>query len=106
MKNFVKTLAFAIALSVSAGASAQEKKDTLKINPDPAIKKTAKKVGNKTAEVASKGAAKLVDKTYKGKVGPAGQTIYIDNQSRYYYVNSKGGRVYVTKAQLKDKPVN
>jgi hypothetical protein len=104
MKSLIKTLAFTAAMSVSVAGFAQEKKDTVKINPDPAIKKTAKNVGRKTAEIASKGAAKVVDKTYKGKVGPAGQTVYIDNKSKYYYVNSKGKRVYVLATDLKDSP--
>lgn len=102
MKSLIKTLLVATAMSVSIAGFAQDKKDTVKINPDPAIKKTAKGVGHKTAELAAKGAAKVVDKTYKGKVGPAGQTIYIDNQSHYYYVNSKGKRIYVLETDLKN----
>ncbi len=60
------------------------------------IKKGAKKVGNKTAELASKGASKVVDKTVKGKKGPNGQTIYIDDENRYYWVDKKGHKQYVT----------
>lgn len=104
MKSLIKTMLFAAAVSISITGFAQEKKDTIKINPDPKIKKAAKDVGHKTAEIAAKGTAKIVDKTYKGKVGPQGQTVYIDNKSRYYYINSKGKRVYVQKAKLKDDP--
>jgi len=68
-----------------------------------AVKKTAKKVGNKTAEVASKGKATVTDKVYKDKVGPEGQTIYIDGHSRYYWIDKKGHRNYVTEVELKDK---
>ena len=64
----------------------------------------AKKVGNKTAEIASKGKSVIVDEVYKDKVGPDGQTIYIDHSSKYYYVDKKGKKVYVAKAELKDKP--
>src|SRR5690348_14378663 len=67
------------------------------------VKKGAKKVGNKTAELASKGKSKIADKTYKGKTGPDGQTIYIDDNSRYYWVDKKGHKVYVTESQLKTK---
>ena len=67
------------------------------------MKKGAKKVGHKTAEVASKGKATVTDQVHKDKVGPAGQTIYIDNHSRYYWVDKKGHRNYVTEAELKDK---
>lgn len=105
MKNLLKTLALAIVLTSSTAAFAQEKRDTIKIDPDKKIKKTASKVGNKTAELATKGASTIVDKTYKDKVGPGGETIYINNKSRYYYINSKGAKVFVTKAQLKPKPV-
>ncbi len=67
------------------------------------VKKDAKKVGNKTAEVASKGKSRVVDKVYADKAGPDGQTIYIDKHSKYYWVDKKGHKNYVTKAQLKDK---
>lgn len=101
MKTSWKSILFGVAMCVSMEGIAQSGKDTLKVNPDPAIKKTARKVGNKTSEIAAKGAAKVVDKTYKDKVGPQGQTIYIDNKSRYYYVNTKGNKVYVSKSKLK-----
>ncbi|KIO77361.1 hypothetical protein TH53_09840 [Pedobacter lusitanus] len=106
MKTLIKTMLLALGTSISVGSFAQDKKkDTVKINPDPEIKKAAKKVGNKTAEIAVKGASAVVDKTYKGKAGPNGQTIYIDNKSRYYYVNAKGAKVYLPKSKLKNKPV-
>ena len=66
------------------------------------IKKTADKVGNKTSEIASKGASAVVGKKYKGKCGPEGQTVYIDKHAKYYYVNTKGHHVYVAKAELKN----
>lgn len=92
MKKFISILIVAfLALSVNA----QVKQD---------IKKGAKKVGNKTAEVASKSKAEVTDAKHKSKVGPQGQTIYIDNHSRYYWVDRKGKRHYVTSRQLKDKP--
>ncbi len=105
MKNLIRIVLLAIGTSISVAGFAQEK-DTVKVNPGPAIKKTAKKVGRKTAEVAVKGASGIVDKTYKTKVGPGGQKIYIDNQSRYYYVDAKGAKVYVPKAKLKNKSAN
>ncbi|HET7001198.1 MAG TPA: hypothetical protein VFI33_07815 [Puia sp.] len=64
-----------------------------------------KKAGNKTAELASKGKSAVVDEVYKDKVGPEGQSpIYIDHNSKYYYVDKKGKKVYVPKMSLKDKP--
>ena len=71
------------------------------------IDSTAKKVGNKTAELASKGKSSVVDEVYKNKIGPAGQSpIYIDHSSKYYYVDNKGKKVYVPKSSLKDKPMS
>jgi hypothetical protein len=69
------------------------------------VDSVAKKVGNKTAETTVKGKSALVDEVYKNKIGPAGQSpIYIDHNSKYYYVDEKGKKVYVSKASLKDKP--
>ncbi len=67
------------------------------------VKKGAKKVGHKTAEVASKGKSKVTDQTYKDKVGPNGETIYIDRHNKYYWVDDKGHRHYVTESELKNK---
>ena len=89
---------FALFLGLSSIGHAQEK-------VKEEIKKDAKKVGNKTAEIASKGKAKVTDETHKDKVGPNGQTIYIDNHAKYYWVDKKGHRHYVTEDQLKDKKV-
>jgi hypothetical protein len=69
------------------------------------VDSVAKKIGNKTAETASKGKSAIVDEVYKNKVGSAGQSpIYIDHDSKYYYVDNKGKKVYQPKSSLKDKP--
>jgi hypothetical protein len=65
-----------------------------------------KKVGHKTAELGAKGAAAVIDKRYEGKQGPQGQTIYINENSHFYYINKKGHRVYLKKSQLRDKPAD
>jgi hypothetical protein len=75
-------------------AKAQVAKDV-----DTAVTKAA----DKTAQTASKTKSAVVDNKYKGKVGPAGQTIYIDHESKYYYVDKKGKKVYVPKSSLKDE---
>jgi len=98
MKNVIKVALLAAGLFVAADTQAQVVKKTGK-----AISKTATKVGNKTAEVASKGASAVADQKYDKKVGPQGQTIYIDKNSAYYYVNKKGRHVYVREADLKVK---
>ncbi|GEO11417.1 hypothetical protein [Segetibacter aerophilus] len=68
-----------------------------------AVSKGASAAGKKTAEVASKGQSEIVDKTYEGKAGPGGETIYITNESKYYWVDKKGHRHYVEESGLKDK---
>lgn len=97
MKKFFSIVAFFLfgfALSTQAQTvkKAEEK-----------IEKGAKKVGNKTAEVASKGKAKITDQVYKDKTGPDGETVYIDNHSKYYWIDKKGHRHYATEAELKAK---
>ena len=94
MKKLIGISVFALCLGIFSTTNAQVKED---------VKKTAKKVGNKTAEVASKGKARVTDQVYKDKQGPNGQTIYIDNHSRYYWIDKKGHRHYVVEADLRDK---
>lgn len=101
MKTLLLAAGIVLALGTGVGASAQEK-DTSSLGKD--IKKGAKKVGNKTAELASKGSSTVIDKTYKGKKGPHGEKVYIDNQSRYYYVDKKGKRNYIKVLDLKTQP--
>jgi len=67
------------------------------------IDSTAKKIGHKTASVAVKGASKVTDKTYKGKEGPGGQTVYIDKNDKKYYVDEKGKKVYLKPSEIHDK---
>jgi hypothetical protein len=68
-----------------------------------AVGKGAKKAGNKTAEYSVKGAGEALDKPYEGKTAPNGQKVYITGDSRYYWVDKKGGRHFVQEHQLKDK---
>ena len=98
MKKLIGILIFTSLIGISYTANAQVVKKTTQ-----AVKKGAKKAGNKTAELASKGKSRVTDKVYKGKLGPTGQTIYIDDHSRYYWIDKKGHRNYVTEAELKDK---
>ena len=91
----ILTLGFLLSITISASAQAVEK-------TEHAVKKSAKAVGNKTAEVASKGKSRVTDKVYKDKIGPNGETIYIDDHSRYYWVDKKGHRHYTSEAALKN----
>lgn len=106
----VSAIAMAAVLFSAAGACAQEN-DTSTVGQDlkkaaqetgHAVKKGAKKVGNKTAELASKGKSAVVDKVYEDKKGPDGQTIYINNKSQYYWVDKKGHHHFVDESDLKD----
>lgn len=94
MKKIITCLIITSLLGFYGTTQAQVKED---------VKKTAKKVGNKTAETASKAKSAIVDQVYKGKCGPDGQTIYIDNHDKYYWVDKKGRKQYIAKAALKDK---
>lgn len=98
MKTFVKIAFFIAAISFSTTSCSHK---TRHVGQD--IKSVADTVGNKTAEIASKGAARVTDKVYANKVGPQGQTIYIDKNSKYFYIDSKGRRVFVKESALKDK---
>lgn len=64
-------------------------------------KKGVKTAGHKTAEIASKGKAKVTDKKSEVWVGPEGQTIYIDDGNKYYWINGRGKRIYVSESALK-----
>jgi hypothetical protein len=70
------------------------------------VDSTAKKVGNKTASIAVKGASAITDKIYKGKEGPHGETVYINKNDHKYIVNRKGKKVYLKSSQIRDKKEN
>jgi len=89
-------LTLGLIATVAFASQAQEKKTV-----GQTIDHTAAKVGNKTAEVAVKGSAKVVDKTWKGMMAPDGSDVYIDNKNRKYYVTKKGAKVYLKASQIK-----
>jgi 5-formaminoimidazole-4-carboxamide-1-beta-D-ribofuranosyl 5'-monophosphate synthetase len=92
----MKKILFLAVLFVGISASAQS------VGQD--IKKGAKKVGNKTAEVASKGKAHITDQKYKDKTGPNGEVIYIDKHSKYYWIDKKGKKHYINENKLINAP--
>lgn len=101
MKNIIKVALVAGGmLSFSYSHAQTTEKDT---GLGHKIGHVAKKVGHKAAELGAKGDAAITDKRYEGKQGPHGQTIYIDENSHYYYVNKRGHRVFLKKTQLRDK---
>lgn len=84
-RYYLTGLAFTALLSLVVSAVyAQEKKTEVGKAIDKtgkAVERGAKSVGNKTAEVAVKGGAKVVDQTYKGKMAPDGSNVYIDGKN-------------------------
>jgi hypothetical protein len=100
--------AFTLSISVNAQDADDSKvKRKVKTGAKTAAQKTkqgAKAVGRKTSEVASKGKSKIVDKEYEGKVGPEGQTIYIDKNDDLYWKDDRGFKYYISETDLKDKP--
>jgi hypothetical protein len=99
-----KIFGFALVafLGLSAPAFAQDSKPKKGVKKAwHGTKKAGKTVGNKTAEVASKGASRVTDKKSDLWIGPEGQTIYIDDVDRFYWVNGRGKKIYVSESALK-----
>lgn len=95
MRNILKVAALAAGMFIASESLAQ--------SVGKKVGNTAKKVGNKSAEIANKGASSIVDKKYDGKAGPNNETIYIDKNSQYYYINKKGKRIYLKETELRAK---
>ena len=99
MKTIFRTALFAAALFAAAQSHAQTRDTTV----GQKVGTTAKKVGHKTSNIAANTASHVVDKKYEGKCGPNGETVYINKNSHYYFINKKGHRVYLKKSELMDK---
>jgi hypothetical protein len=98
MKKF---LGISLLLLLAGFSSVNAQSTTKKVTTD--VKTGAEKVGNKTAELASKGKSVVVDKVYKDKEGPNGETIYINKHSKYYWIDKKGHQVPIARNKLKNK---
>jgi hypothetical protein len=99
--------AFVALLGLAAPSFAQEADDT-KVEKGAkkvwkGTKKGVKKAGNKTAEVTVKGVSGVTNKKSDDWVGPNGQTIYVDDSNKYFWVNGRGKRIYVSESALKAK---
>ena len=106
-KYLIGLTAMAMIASITFTASAQEKKTEVgkaMQKTGKAVEKGAKSVGNKTAEVAVKGGAKVADQTYKGKMAPDGSNVYIDGKNNKYYINKKGAKVYLKAIEIRTRP--
>lgn len=67
------------------------------------VKEGAQAVGDKASEGANDAAAAIKDQKVDKKVGPGGETVYINEDAKYYYINDQGDKVFISKNQLKDK---
>ncbi|WP_131535402.1 hypothetical protein [Pedobacter nototheniae] len=105
-KKFVfGLLTLALFGGLTLSVNAQEKKSGVE-KAGQAIGKTADKVGKKTAEVAVKGASKVTDKVYKGKMAPDGSDVYINGKNEKYYVNKKGAKIWLKASQIRNRPAD
>ena len=86
---------------------AKETRDDVKREADETaddVERGAQSAGDKISEGVNDAAAAIKDQKVKDKVGPGGETVYLDDNAKYYYINNEGNKVYITKLQLKDKP--
>jgi hypothetical protein len=60
-------------------------------------------LGDDISEAAAKVMADIKDRRHQTKVGPKGQIIFITDDTRYYYIDNDGNKVFVSEAQLKIK---
>ena len=101
-------IAVVVLLGFSAPSFAQSKTDKaahgVKKGANKAwagTKKGAREIGDNTAEATKKGIARVSDKKSDAWVGPEGQTIYIDDLGKYYWINGNGKKIYVSESALK-----
>ena len=99
MKKLIGVFLLVIGFGLTSNVQAQSKAK----KAGEKVESGAKKVGNKTAEVASKGKSKVANTVYKGKTGPNGETVYIDDNNRYYWIDKKGHKHYIQSEELKDR---
>jgi len=104
MKNIIKGVLILGASLFVINAIAAAPQDTTKLSTK--VKRGATKAAHATAKAAVKAESAVADKVYAGKKGPNGETVYINKHDRCYYVNSKGGKVYIKKSALHNKPTS
>ena len=68
------------------------------------MKEEGDKVENKTKEVLKDVESDIKDEKVEGKESPSGETVYIDEKGKYYYIDNAGNKVFIAKELLKDKP--
>jgi hypothetical protein len=70
---------------------------------EAAVEEGAEKAKDNVNEAATKTESALTDEKMESMTGPNGETIYIDNNNNYYWVDEEGTRRYVSVLDLKEK---
>jgi hypothetical protein len=86
---------------------ARETRDEVKQEANEAAddaEKGAQSAGDKVSEGVNDAAAAIKDQKVDDKVGPGGETVYLNEDAKYYYIDNKGDKVFIKKMQLRDKP--
>lgn len=86
-------------------AESREADEELKEETEEARQET-QSAGDKIEEGIKDAAAAITDQKLKNKVGPDGETAYVDENGKCYYINNSGEKVFITEAQLKTKRAN
>lgn len=61
------------------------------------VDSTARVVGKKGAELGAKAVAGIRDCSLKNVKGPKGETVYVDENDRRYYINKEGKKSYLRR---------
>jgi hypothetical protein len=67
------------------------------------VERKAQSAGDKVSEGVNDAAAAIKDEKLNNKVGPGGETVYVNEEGKHYYINNQGDKVFITELQLKDK---
>lgn len=67
------------------------------------IERAAERTGDVVSEGVNDAAAAIEDEKLEDKVGPNGETAYVDDDGNFYYINNEGKKVHITALQLQEK---
>jgi len=110
MNKFMLFAACVLIVTTPFTSSAQDDRNTTQEvkqgvkKAGKSVKKGVKKGAHEVAEQASEAKSDILYTEAENKMGPNGEDIFIDKNSRYYYVNDKGHNVYVPASELRNRP--
>lgn len=111
MKKMILLVAGLLCFSLSPEANAQDndRNTTQEVKQGvkkgaKSVKKGVKKGAHEVAEQASEAKSDITRTELDGKMGPNGEDIFIEKDGRYYYIDDKGHKVFITSSDLKDRP--